>query len=995
MPPVIVAVGASVASAALGAAVVGTTLSLGTVLFNAAIAVAGQLVTGRLAAVGAGRRAAPALGVQARERTEMVRTAIGVRRVIYGEAMSSGPLLFAASTGAAKEYLHLVVPLAAHEVAAIDDLYFNDQLSTDARFAGFQRVNRRLGAAGQVADSDLVAEVPEWTSAHRLQGVAYAYVRLQWSAETWPTGLPNVKAVVRGRKILDPRDGGTRWSCNPALCVRDYLTADFGLGAAAAEIDDASFIAAANICDEMVALTEAAVVVTADAPNDALDLAAAARLERGDKVWVASTGALPSGVSAGADYFVIPASPAAQRTRVKLASTYANALAGIAIDIGSAGSGTHTLTRKAQGRYVCGGVVDLDLKPIDIMEQLLSACGGVLIYQQGRYRLFAGAATAATATLSERDLRAPLKLRPRPPRRELANAVRGSFVDPAQAWQPTEFAPVTKAAYESEDGGQRIFRDVELPFTAEATRAQRLAKLHLEKSRQGMVVEFPAKLTALRLAVWDVVQLSLARLGWINKEFRVVEWRLSEDGGVDLVLQEEAAAAYAWSATDALIGDPAPNTQLPSPFLVAPPTAVTLASGTAQLYLRRDGTVFSRIRVSWSAPADAFVASGGRIEVQHKKSADAAWQPSEFAAGDATSAYILDVQDGAAYDVRLRAVNAIGASSAWVTVANHVVAGKTAPPSDATGFTAAPNGALVVFRWQAVADLDIAGYSIRYGLAGAPWSAMTELTQATRGTQITTAAVPPGNWLFAIKARDTSGNESATAATSTLAVGNFNTVIALAQQAPDWLGTKVDFVKHWTGVLIPESTTAANQMTNAELFEQFVPYPKALCTYEAPEIDAGFDSSFRVFATSAAALGRGVVAGSPSPSLEIDYRLEAGSYDGFEPWTIGTVAARRVKTKLKLQPALGNAYVSGFTPTADAPVRDDERGQGVAVGSGGTAIVFARRFFFPPNVQVTPLGSSALIGVADSVTATGFTARLFDAAGAGAAGSINWQALGS
>ena len=68
-------------------------------------------------------------------------------------------------------------------------------------------------------------------------------------------GLPNISAKVKGRKIYDPRTTTTVWSENPALVIRDYLTDTvYGLGATAAEIDDASFIAAANVCEESVTL---------------------------------------------------------------------------------------------------------------------------------------------------------------------------------------------------------------------------------------------------------------------------------------------------------------------------------------------------------------------------------------------------------------------------------------------------------------------------------------------------------------------------------------------------------------------------------------------------------------------------------------------------------------------------------------------------------------------------------------------------------------------
>ena len=53
-----------------------------------------------------------------------------------------------------------------------------------------------------------------------------------------------------GKKLFDPRDDTTAWSDNPALCVRDYLTnSDYGLGEAAANIDDDQVEIAADVCD--------------------------------------------------------------------------------------------------------------------------------------------------------------------------------------------------------------------------------------------------------------------------------------------------------------------------------------------------------------------------------------------------------------------------------------------------------------------------------------------------------------------------------------------------------------------------------------------------------------------------------------------------------------------------------------------------------------------------------------------------------------------------
>ena len=94
--------------------------------------------------------------------------------------------------------------------------------------------------------ADLIAEVPGWDSSHRLNGIAYLYVRLQYSQEVFAQGIPNISAVVRGKKLYDPRDGSTAYSTNAALCVRDYLASDYGFECSADEINDDYFEAAAN-----------------------------------------------------------------------------------------------------------------------------------------------------------------------------------------------------------------------------------------------------------------------------------------------------------------------------------------------------------------------------------------------------------------------------------------------------------------------------------------------------------------------------------------------------------------------------------------------------------------------------------------------------------------------------------------------------------------------------------------------------------------------------
>src|SRR5712691_6135020 len=117
------------------------------------------------------------------------------------------------------------------------------------------RIKKSLGTETGQPFPDLVAESEgKWTDAHRQTGHTKLYVRFDTSVLT--AGAPQISAVLKGAKLYDPRTGLTAWSANPALAVLAYLTStDFGLGAAlGAEIGNAEFIAAANVCDENVAL---------------------------------------------------------------------------------------------------------------------------------------------------------------------------------------------------------------------------------------------------------------------------------------------------------------------------------------------------------------------------------------------------------------------------------------------------------------------------------------------------------------------------------------------------------------------------------------------------------------------------------------------------------------------------------------------------------------------------------------------------------------------
>jgi hypothetical protein len=90
-------------------------------------------------------------------------------------------------------------------------------------------------------------------------------ILFEYVDDVWNEGLPEVTALIKGKKVYDPREAGHdaadpatwEWSDNPALIVRDFLiNADYGLGEDAANIDDTLVDSSADRCDETVNVTD-------------------------------------------------------------------------------------------------------------------------------------------------------------------------------------------------------------------------------------------------------------------------------------------------------------------------------------------------------------------------------------------------------------------------------------------------------------------------------------------------------------------------------------------------------------------------------------------------------------------------------------------------------------------------------------------------------------------------------------------------------------------
>ena len=669
--------------------------------------------------------------------------------VIYGRRRVGGTRVFIEVSGSSNEYLHLVLVLSEGPVTAIDNVYLDDVLSTDAKFSGLLTVTKHLGTPGEAADAALTADVPKWTSACKLSNCAYLYVKLKYDRNAF-SGLPTITADVRGRTLYDPRDGQTRYSNNPALVMRDYLSnAIYGRGIASSAIDDTSIAAAANACDIRITAPSFSDIFTVSTTTEALTFAQPIPIDTGDGVKVSSTATVPSPLVAGTTYYAIKVTD----TSYQLATTMANAFAGTAIDLTSAGSGQHTLAQVNYAAYACDGTIDTNQTAYDNVRALLTACRGMLVFSGGKYRLVLDVATTASSFgFTESNITGSWVIS-QAGKRAKYNRVTAGFYNPAKKWQP-DLAMVESTALRATDNGLILEAKIDLPFTANSYRAQNIGQLTLNQSRYGLVVKFSAFQEGLRCEVGDVVPITHSTPGWSAKLFRIMQIEIKDNDEVYVVAREYSASVY----TQAVLSPAAVIAQsnLPDPFSVPAVSGLTLASGTSELLRLADGSVISRICVGWTAPTEVY-AQKGQVEIQTQATTDLGWSPVDIVAAELGVAWVSPVQDGASYNVRIRAINSIGVRGAWSQGTVQVV-GKTAPPSDVPWLRL--DGERLT--WGPVTDIDLAGYRVRWQPGGSrSWSDALELhTGLLAVSPWDLVTIPYGAGQILIKAVDTTGNES-------------------------------------------------------------------------------------------------------------------------------------------------------------------------------------------------------------------------------------------
>ncbi len=370
-------------------------------------------------------------------------------------------------------------------------------------YEGSVTIKKHLGDPTQVVDADLNAAIPAiWTTDHRLQSIAYIYLDIIMDEDRFADGLPNITAVLKGMEVRDGRTNTHGYTPNAALLLNAYL-GDRELGLGEANITDDGLITEAVDSTQDDGLITDPVTTTRD---DGLIT---------DTVFRTSD----AGINTAADVC---------DEQVPLA-----------------GGGN-------ENRYEVNAVVERTMPPSHVIDELLACMAGKLVYTGGVWQLLAGKYVAPTLTFDEDDMLEDIRWTVGRPRRDLVNGVRGQFISPDHIWRQVDYPFYVSTVDRADDGGESLWRPMDRPMIISSATCQRLGKIDVKRSHQGVTAELILKLKALEVRAGDLIKVTYARLNWTDKEFEVERFRMILTGVPSMIkivlnVRETVSSIFDWT----------------------------------------------------------------------------------------------------------------------------------------------------------------------------------------------------------------------------------------------------------------------------------------------------------------------------------------------------------------------------------------------------------------------------------------------------------------
>lgn len=424
----------------------------------------------------------------------------------------------------------------------------------------YVRIRSLLGTSTQSAYTSFSADYPgKLKTTDAGASIALAVVDCTYNPDVFPQGRPTVTALLRGRKVYDPRKDSTvsggsgahrlatpstwEWSQNPALIAYDYARHAYGWNVPAAKINTADVMVAANFSDTSTVFT-----------------------------------------------------------------------------IRNPDATTRTVTLP---RYRCDIVLSTAGDPAQNMEAILDTMNGRAFWSGGTLRMRAGTLNSTAVAMDSTWFVEEVNSQGQPDgqpvisaaqsitRAQRFNRVAGTFVDADARYQTLPFPAVEDATLVASKGERET--EVDLPGVSHVAHAQHLASMAIRAAQAGQRIEARCGVKALALELGDVFSITHSRFGMSAKTYECIGWQWGPDQAVRVQGAEISAALFTVDAE--LRGkDPAPDSDLRAPWEVETLAGLSVASGTTAV---TDSSILTRTVVSWTPATGQNIRAGGQVEVQY------------------------------------------------------------------------------------------------------------------------------------------------------------------------------------------------------------------------------------------------------------------------------------------------------------------------------------------------------------------------------------------
>jgi hypothetical protein len=475
-------------------------------------------------------------------------------------------------------------------------------------------MNLHHGAASQTADPMLVASMPNWTSAHKLNGIAYIAAHYGYDKEGIWSGVPQLTVQVRGKKVYDPRlddtaggSGSQRfndvstyaYSDNPALTFLNYITNnEYGKGLTESQINMSTFSSAANVCDTEVdnpffggvsksltwsgAAGDSFITIGGSDPNS--------------DWWQNKIGELidiydnnGDGVITGKEITDIQRDEFFDQN--PLYRVYFNDTLGTNYSSQTTGSSLVKIKR-----FHCNGYLDTNKNVMENAKELLANMRGIFLYIDGQYELQIEDTGTSSFTITDDHIIADAGISVDYGNKDKkANKVIVEFFNANKRYELDTATVLHDATpeYYSDDNDEILEIKAEFPYITDPYIAYNMGKAILTRSRKQMTIQFLGTPEMYKLNVGDIVTLSYAGTFDETKTCRVEALELQPNGLVAVSLIEYFDV-YTWQSPPEEPLEELAN--LPSAYAVKAPTNITFTD--------TDSSSTGRPFLSWDEPTD-------------------------------------------------------------------------------------------------------------------------------------------------------------------------------------------------------------------------------------------------------------------------------------------------------------------------------------------------------------------------------------------------------